>query len=90
MNNAMSKRYIVGILEGYQAQEIADNYSKDPDCAAQEYFKETIFESEGSWQDMPVHHNFVNVIDDDWDLYYDYGADYYFAVNNKMHYKDGN
>ena len=91
----MSKRYLYnGILESYQASEIAEEESKShginvtEEQAAKKWFENVIYGGEGSFQDMSTYHNFVDVIDDDWDLYYDYGAGYYFAVNNKMHEED--
>ena len=91
----MSHRYLYdGILESYKAAEIAEKESKNhgtkvtEEQAAKEWFENVIYGGEGSFQDMPTCHNFVDVIDEDWDLYYDYGAEYYFAVNNKMHEED--
>ena len=70
-----------GILESYHAQEIAEDYNITEEEAAKRWFSEVIFEGECHDDEMPTYHRFVDKIDDDWDLYYDYGADYYFAAN---------
>jgi hypothetical protein len=73
-----------GILEGVQAEEIAECENVTKEEAAKTWFSEVIFEGEGHFGLMPTFHQFVDSIDDEWDLYYDYGADYYFAVNDNM------
>lgn len=85
------KKYIYdGILESHEAREMAENNKKafgieQPEAeAAKEWFKAVICDGEGWFNDMPMYHRFVDSIDDDWDMYYDYGADYYFAVHNNM------
>lgn len=71
-----------GILESYHAREIAEEDNITEEEAAKRWFSEVIFEGEGHEDEMPTFHRFIDKIDDEWDMYYDYGADYYFAVNN--------
>ena len=85
------KRYIYdSILESHEAREMAENNKKafgieQPEAeAAKEWFEAVICDGEASFVQMPNFHQYVCSIDDDWDLYYDYGADYYFAVHNNM------
>ena len=79
-----------GILESHVAREIAEENKKNhgieqtEEYAAKEWFGAVIYEGEGHFDLMPTFHQFIDSIDDEWDLYYDYGADYYFAVNDKM------
>ena len=79
-----------GILESHVAREIAEENKKNhgieqtEEDAAKEWFGAVIYDGEGRFDDMPMYHRFVDSIDDEWDLYYDYGADYYFAVNDNM------
>ena len=79
-----------GILESHIAREIAEENKKNhgveqtEEDAAKEWFGAVIYDGEGRFDDMPMYHRFVDSIDDEWDLYYDYGADYYFAVNDNM------
>jgi hypothetical protein len=87
----LMKRYIYdGILESHEAREMAENNEKvfgveqtEAD-AAKEWFGAVVCDGEGRFDDMPMYYRLVESIDDDWDLYYDYGADYYFAVHNNM------
>ena len=85
------KRYIYDdILESHEAREIAETNKKAFGIeqteaeAAKEWFASVIFEGGASFVQMPNFHQYVCSIDNDWDLYYDYGADYYFAVHNNM------
>ena len=86
----MSKYIYDLILESHEAREIAENNKKNhgieqtEEDAAKEWFGAVAYEAEGSFRDMPAYHRFVDSIDEDLDLYYDYGADYYFAVNDNM------
>lgn len=79
-----------GILESHVAREIAEENKKNhgieqtEEDAAKEWFGAVIYGGEGRFDDMPTYSRFVDSIDDEWDLYYDYGADYYFAVNDNM------
>ncbi len=79
-----------GILESHEAREIAEDNKKNhgieqtEEDAAKEWFGAVIYDGEGRFDDMPTYSSFVDSIDDEWDLYYDYGADYYFAVNDNM------
>ena len=79
-----------GILESHEAREIAEENKKNhgieqtEEDAAKEWFGAVIYGGEGRFDDMPTYSSFVDSIDDEWDLYYDYGADYYFAVNDNM------
>lgn len=85
------RKYIYdGILESHAAREIAEENKNNFGIeqteaeAAKEWFANIIFEGEAFFVQMPNLHQYVCSIDDDWDLYYDYGADYYFAVHNNM------
>lgn len=85
------KKYIYdGILESHEAREMAEDnekafgFEQTEAEAAKEWFGAVVCDGEGRFDDMPMYHSFVDSIDDDWDLYYDYGADYYFAVHNNM------
>lgn len=86
----MSKYIYDLILESFEAREIAEISKKNhgieqtEEEAAKAWFGAVAYEEEGSFRDMPACHRFVDSIDDELDLYYDYGADYYFAVNNNM------
>lgn len=76
-----------GILESHEAREIAEENKKHgieqtEEDAAKEWFSAVIPDGEGHFGVMPTFHQYVDSIDDEWDLYYDYGADYYFAVND--------
>ena len=79
------KKYLSypSILEGYQAYEMAGSCDlQKENAAATEWFRnvavEDFFEEE---MQMPKYHWFICHIDEvDADLYYDYGADYYFLV----------
>ena len=79
-----------GILESHIAREIAENNKKEfgieqsEEDAAKEWFSAVITDGEGHFDVIPIYHRFVDALDDEWDLYYDYGADYYFAVNDNM------
>lgn len=77
-----------GILEQIHAAEIAEEENITEEEAAKNWFKEVMFEGEGHFDDMPTYHRFVDKIDDEWDLYYDYGAGYYFAVNENVSEED--
>lgn len=80
----INESYLTGpIIQGYQAQEISDDCGYDTqEEGAAEWFRgvicnDTNFE-EGK---MPKYHQFIQHIDEiDADMYYDYGADYYFVV----------
>ena len=85
----MSKRYLLGVhLDAHTAAEIAEEYNITEEQVAKQWFDNVICENEGSFEHMPRYHNFIDVINKDWDLYYDYGASYYFAVNNKKNLND--
>ena len=79
-----------GILESHIAREIAEENKKNQgieqteEDAAKEWFGAVIYDGEGRFDYMPMCNRYVDSIDDEWDLYYDYGADYYFAVNDNM------
>lgn len=88
--------YIYGsILESYKAREIAEDHNESfanhphyhpqtEEEAAKEWFAAVIPDGEGEFGEMPAYHQYIDNIDEDWELYYDYGADYYFAVNDNM------
>lgn len=72
------------ILEGYKADEMAkDTGHKSGEEAAKSWFGDIIScePENGSFQEKPMYSSYVDSIDDEWDLYYDYGADYYFTMN---------
>ncbi len=85
----MSKRYLLNaILDAHTAAEIAEEDNITEEQAAKVWFDNVICDNEGKFEHMPQYHNFIGVINKDWDLYYDYGASYYFAVNNKKNLND--
>lgn len=71
------------IIDGYEANEIAmsEGYEKEW-MGAKFWFEGTIdYESEFELKNMPKYNQFITHMDYvDADLYYDYGANYYFAV----------
>ena len=75
-----------GILESYKAREIAEENKKEhgveqtEEEAAMEWFAAVISDGCTHEEEKPLHSRYVDKIDCDWELYYDYGADYYFAV----------
>lgn len=72
------------LLDGYKAEEIANDMNfSSPQEAAAYYFKEISYDSESSMRPMPKYNRFIQDIPEiNGSLYYDYGADYYFAVIN--------
>ena len=72
------------VLNGYEAEEIANDMNfSSPQEAAAHYFKEISQDSNESMRPMPKYNRFVQDIPEiNGSLYYDYGADYYFAVIN--------
>lgn len=67
------------ILEGYQAEEMAKDMNLTAEEAALSYFNDIAGDCEIEDEDIPVYSRFVrsgNGIS----LYYDFGADYYFAA----------
>ena len=77
-----------GILYSHQAMEIAaeetENFPQNPpqteEGAAKFWFQNVICDEEVNEQPMPRYHKHICEICDGWSMYYDYGADYYFAV----------
>ena len=70
------------ILNGTKAVEIGEQEGLDEQEAAKIYFENTIESDEDFEQNkMPKYNRFICHIDYiDADLYYDYGANYYFCV----------
>lgn len=81
----MSVAILDSILEGHVAEEIAiDCKCKDADNAARTWFSETYVETDYRFGEEPIHSRYVCDIEAGWELYYCYGADYYFAVNYEI------
>ncbi len=77
------------IIEGYKANEIAEDLKlEDGDEAAKSWFGDIMVDSGMKVCDMPEYHQFKLEISKDWDLYYDYGADYYFAVSSTFYFEE--
>lgn len=79
------------ILESYQANEIAEdmNYEDNEELTAEQqaaktWFTEVIPDGTYTFEEMPTYHQWVCDLEDGWELYYDYGASYYFAVNENI------
>lgn len=73
------------ILDGYQADEIAEDYKLGySNEAAVLYFKNVIYDGEFVEENMPKYHRYVDTIDGEYDVYYDYGADYFFCVHKEQ------
>lgn len=71
------------ILDGVEAHCIAEESGyNSAEAAACSYFHSIIECEPNSYEfsDKPQCSMFVDIIDGEWDLFYDYGADYYFAV----------
>ena len=80
---AMKAYMYDGILESHKAREIAEDFNISETEATLEWFFGVIPDGEGSVRELPKFRRFVDKIDPEWDLYYDYGSDYYFAVKEK-------
>lgn len=67
------------ILDGCQAAEIAQNLGYSKNDAAAFYFSNIELESDFNQQKKPLYSKFICYINSiDCNLYYDFGADYYF------------
>lgn len=73
------------ILDSYQAEEIASDMNfETPEEAAAYYFKEIGQDTNNSKGQMPKYNRYVQDLPEiNGELYYDYGADYYFVVINQ-------
>jgi hypothetical protein len=82
----MSKVCILdSILEDYQAEEMAvDCKCESADAAAKTWFSEVYAESDYHFYEKPTYSRYVCDIEAGWELYYDYGAGYYFAVSYEI------
>ena len=78
----MKRNILNVILDSHEALEIAENngYSCEEDVAAS-YFNEIYYESEWELDELPKYSRFIKSIEAG-DLYYDYGAGYYFLVKS--------
>ena len=74
-----------GIIEAYKAQEIADEYNMySEDEAAAEWFKGVVEDGNFEMGKMPLRREFImNIPELDAEMYYDYGAGYYFLVKKQ-------
>lgn len=71
------------ILDAHQAREIASDYKLSSEQeGAEQYFNAIYAESEWEMEEMPKYNKFIQSIEGG-DLYYDYGADYYFLVQKQ-------
>ena len=86
----MSKVCILdAILEDYQAEEMAlDCKCESADAAAKEWFAQTYADSDYRFDEKPTHSRYVCEIEGEWELWYDYGACYYFAINETITEED--
>ena len=78
-----SKTYFIfnEILDGYKADEMADQYGLSREEAAVEWFKGVCIEDNFGEGNMPQNSQYVTDIPElDAELYVDYGADYFFLV----------
>lgn len=75
------KYFTYGVLESHHAAEIAEDMNMSEEQAAKTWFSEVLWEAEWDEVDeLPTYRQYVDDLDDGWELYYDYGASYYFAV----------
>lgn len=77
----MKVKIFDSILDAYQAEEIAQDCGLTSEQeAATLWFNEVYYD--GSWtvEDMPKYRRFIGTIEGG-ELYYDYGAQYYFLVS---------
>ncbi len=70
------------IIEDYEAEEIAENLGMDVNDAALYWFENVVHEGEWNDNPMPKYAEFISHSNEGFDLYRDYGAGYYFAVNS--------
>lgn len=76
------KKILDIILDAWEANEIAkDNHLSTEQEGAEMYFDNTYYESTWTESELPLYRQFVKKIEAG-DLYYDYGADYYFVTAN--------
>ncbi len=69
------------ILESYEAAEIARDLGVTEEEVAKQWFSEIVNEAAGSFRKSSYPYSrFVCNIDDEWELYYNYAADHYFAM----------
>lgn len=69
------------ILDSYQVEDIFnDGTYNNMAEAASHYFDEVYTDGEFIEQDMPKYHRYITTTKEGLEIYYDYGADYYFAV----------
>jgi hypothetical protein len=69
------------ILEDYKAEDMAIEYGISKDEAAVEWFKGVAIEDNFEEGNLPKYNKFITDIPElDADLYYDYGAEYYFLA----------
>jgi hypothetical protein len=69
------------ILDNSQVEEIF-NYSSYNNIfeAVCDYFDEVYTDGDFTDENMPKYHRYVTTTKEGLEIYYDYGADYYFAV----------
>jgi len=73
------------IIEDYEAQQIAEENGLEEEWEGAKLWFEDVVESneEFELEEMPKYNKFICHMDKiDSDLYYDFGANYYFAVRN--------
>lgn len=85
----MSVCILYSILEDYQAEEMAvDCKCESADDAAKTWFSEVYAESDYYFDEKPTYSRYVCEIEGGWELWYDYGACYYFAINETITEED--
>lgn len=71
------------ILNAYEAEEMAE----DNNCSVEEVLCQWIdnvgYEGEFTEEEMPRYHRYICKTNEGFDVYYDYGADYYFFVDDR-------
>lgn len=73
-----------GIIEDYKAQEIADEQGISEEEAAAEWFKDVAGDGNFEENSMPIHRKYVmDIPEAGAEMYYDYGAGYYFLVKKE-------
>lgn len=80
----MSVFILDSILEYHTAEEMAlECKCENADEAAKTWFSEIYAESDWTVDERPTHSRYVCDIEGGWELWYDYGACYYFAINEE-------
>ena len=80
----MSVFILDSILEYHTAEEMAlECKYENADEAAKTWFSEIYAESDWTVDERPTYSRYVCDIEGGWELWYDYGACYYFAITEE-------